>query len=36
MKNSEQVKSVIFRTVGNHKWLSLGIAVSVCGAVGRP
>ena len=33
MKNSEQVKSVIFRTVGNHKWLSLGIAVSVCGAV---
>ena len=33
MKNSEQVKSVIFRTAGNHKWLSLGIAVSVCGAV---
>ena len=33
MKNSEQVKSVIFRTDGNHKWLSLGIAVSVCGAV---
>ena len=33
MKNSEQVKSVIFRTAGNHKWLSLGIAVSVCGTV---
>ena len=33
MKNSEQVKSVIFRTAGNHKWLSMGIAVSVCGAV---
>ena len=33
MKNSEQVKFVIFRTAGNHKWLSLGIAVSVCGAV---
>ena len=33
MKNSEQVKSVIFRTAGNHKWLFLGIAVSVCGAV---
>ena len=33
MKNSEQVKSVIFRTAGNYKWLSLGIAVSVCGAV---
>ena len=33
MKNSEQVKSVIFRTAGNHKWLSLGIAFSVCGAV---
>ena len=33
MKNSEQVKSVIFRTAGNHKWLSLGITVSVCGAV---
>ena len=33
MKNSEQVKSVIFRTAGNHKWLSLGIAVSVCGEV---
>ena len=33
MKNSEQVKSVIFRTTGNHKWLSMGIAVSVCGAV---
>ena len=33
MKNSEQVKFVIFRTAGNDKWLSLGIAVSVCGAV---
>lgn len=33
MKNSEQVTSVIFRTAGNHKWLSLGIVVSVCGAV---
>ena len=33
MKNSEQVKSVIFRIAGNHKWLSMGIAVSVCGAV---
>ena len=33
MKNSEQVTSVIFRTAGNHKWLSLGITVSVCGAV---
>ena len=33
MKNNEQVKSVIFRTAGNHKWLSLGITVSVCGAV---
>ena len=33
MKNREQVRSVIFRTAGHHKWLSLGIIVSVCGAV---
>ena len=33
MKNREQVRSVIFRTTGHHKWLSLAIIVSVCGAV---